>query len=202
MKRIRARLTFANVVACIALFVALGGVSYAALKLPKNSVGSKQLKRGAVTSAKVKDHSLKLRDFKAGQLPQGTSSAPAALPPSAFNRDTTVKALPLNGFLALNQATITTTVQSRVIAQASIDLNATIGSNVYCWLTDGSTFSDTKADWSHRANVDTNGNAVIGLVGAKVLPPGTFTVKISCARGTEGAASYLESDLALFATAG
>ena len=37
-----------NVIAYLALFVALGGTSYAALKLPKNSVGSAQIKNGAV----------------------------------------------------------------------------------------------------------------------------------------------------------
>ncbi len=51
--KVRERLTFANVVACIALFVSLGGVGYAAISLPKNSVGPKQLKRGAVTLAKL-----------------------------------------------------------------------------------------------------------------------------------------------------
>jgi hypothetical protein len=47
------RLSYANVMATIAVFIALGGASYAALKLPKNSVGTKQLKREAVTSAKI-----------------------------------------------------------------------------------------------------------------------------------------------------
>lgn len=51
--KFREKLTFANVVACIALFVSLGGVGYAAISLPKNSVGPKQLKRGAVTPAKL-----------------------------------------------------------------------------------------------------------------------------------------------------
>jgi hypothetical protein len=45
----------AFVVALIALFVALGGTSYAAITLPKNSVGTKQLKDGAVTGAKIAD---------------------------------------------------------------------------------------------------------------------------------------------------
>jgi hypothetical protein len=53
LKRILKHLTFANVVACIALFVALGGGAYAALKLPKDSVGTAQLKKGAVTPAKL-----------------------------------------------------------------------------------------------------------------------------------------------------
>jgi hypothetical protein len=43
----------AFVISLIALFIALGGTSYAALSLPKNSVGTKQLKNGAVTRAKV-----------------------------------------------------------------------------------------------------------------------------------------------------
>ena len=46
----------ALVIALIALFVALGGTSYAAINaLPKNSVGTKQLKKNAVTSAKIKN---------------------------------------------------------------------------------------------------------------------------------------------------
>lgn len=58
-------------VALVALFVALGGVGYAAVELPRNSVGTTQLKASAVTSAKVKDRSLLALDFKAGELPRG-----------------------------------------------------------------------------------------------------------------------------------
>jgi hypothetical protein len=43
----------AMVVACIALAIALSGASYAAVTLPRNSVGTKQLKTGAVTNAKI-----------------------------------------------------------------------------------------------------------------------------------------------------
>jgi hypothetical protein len=58
-------------VALLALFVAMGGTSYAALKLPSNSVGSKQIKANAVNSSKVANRSLLAGDFKAGQLPAG-----------------------------------------------------------------------------------------------------------------------------------
>ena len=51
--RLPPKLNYANVIATMALFVALGGVAVAA-GLPKNSVGPKQLKRGAVTAAKLK----------------------------------------------------------------------------------------------------------------------------------------------------
>jgi hypothetical protein len=59
------------VLALLALFVAMGGVGYAALKLPRNSVGNKQLKANAVTSSKVKDGSLRGPDFRGGQVPAG-----------------------------------------------------------------------------------------------------------------------------------
>jgi hypothetical protein len=63
--RIRARLSYGNVVATLALFIALGGTSYAALKLPANSVGSAQIRNNAVTPSKIKDGSLLLTDFNA-----------------------------------------------------------------------------------------------------------------------------------------
>jgi hypothetical protein len=64
---LRGRLTFANLTALLALFVALSGSSYAALALPKASVGAKQLKKNSVTSPKVKPGSLLTSDFKASQ---------------------------------------------------------------------------------------------------------------------------------------
>ena len=74
-----------QLVGYFALFVALGGVSYAAVALPKNSVSSKQIKNGqvkgvdlaknAVTSAKVKNGSLRASDFKLGDLPAGAPGA-------------------------------------------------------------------------------------------------------------------------------
>lgn len=65
------RPTYANVVATVALFVALGGTTYAATQLPRNSVGSAQLKKNAVTGAKVKDGSLQAADFVPGGVPAG-----------------------------------------------------------------------------------------------------------------------------------
>ena len=43
-----------NTIALLALFIALGGTTYAATALPKNSVGTKQLKKNAVTALKIK----------------------------------------------------------------------------------------------------------------------------------------------------
>jgi len=59
------------IVACIALAIGLGGVSYAATVLPRNSVGTLQLRANAVNSSKVQNGSLLRADFKAGQIPAG-----------------------------------------------------------------------------------------------------------------------------------
>jgi hypothetical protein len=58
--------------------VALGGTSYAAATLPKASVGSKQIKRNAVRSKHVRNHSLLAKDFKPGQLPRGAEGPSGA----------------------------------------------------------------------------------------------------------------------------
>ena len=60
------------------LFIALGGTSYAAVALPANSIGTKQIKKNAVTGVKVKNGSLRVADFKAGQLPAGPRGAAGA----------------------------------------------------------------------------------------------------------------------------
>lgn len=73
MKRlVRHRPSPATVIASIALLVALGGTSVAAVSaLPRNSVGTPQLKNNSVNSLKVKNRSLKAIDFARGQLPAG-----------------------------------------------------------------------------------------------------------------------------------
>jgi hypothetical protein len=81
MQTIRKRLSYANVVASLALFLALGGVGYAASHLPKNSVGTKQLKKNSVTGAKVKKHTLTGKNInlaKLGTVPAATSAATAS----------------------------------------------------------------------------------------------------------------------------
>lgn len=88
-RHITQRLTYANVTATIALFIALGGSSYAALSLPRNSVGTQQIRAGAVRSADVKNRSLQVADLSpraratlAGRTgpagPAGPAGAPAA----------------------------------------------------------------------------------------------------------------------------
>jgi hypothetical protein len=75
---LRSRLTFANTLSLIAVFIALGGTGYAVGNLPRNSVGSTQIKKNAVSSSKVKNGSLLATDFKAGQLPAGATGPQGA----------------------------------------------------------------------------------------------------------------------------
>jgi hypothetical protein len=75
MSRFRRHPSSALVIACLALAVALGGTSYAAVVLPPNSVGTKQLVNGSVVAAKVKAHSLVAANFKPGALPAGPRGA-------------------------------------------------------------------------------------------------------------------------------
>ena len=49
----RLPLSYANITASVALFIALGGASYAAVVLPAGSVGTKQLASGSVTPIKL-----------------------------------------------------------------------------------------------------------------------------------------------------
>jgi hypothetical protein len=51
----RRRPSASMAVSVVALFIALGGVGYAAVQVPNNSVGNAQLKNGAVSTGKIKD---------------------------------------------------------------------------------------------------------------------------------------------------
>jgi hypothetical protein len=80
MEALRRKLSYANVMATIAVFIALGGSAYAVTKLPKNSVGSKQLKKNSVTAAKIKDGTItgqKIKLSTLGTVPSANSAATA-----------------------------------------------------------------------------------------------------------------------------
>lgn len=67
-KKLRERLSFANALSVIAVFIAFGGAAYAATQLPKNSVGPKQLKKDAVTTAKIRNEAVTGAKVKKGTL--------------------------------------------------------------------------------------------------------------------------------------
>ncbi len=64
MKQIRKRVTYANVMSSLAVFLVLGGATAIAAGLGKNSVGTKQLKRNAVSTAKIKRNAITTAKIK------------------------------------------------------------------------------------------------------------------------------------------
>jgi hypothetical protein len=96
LTKLRASLTYANVMATVAIFVALGGTSYAVAsgsidsrELKNNGVRSKDIRNNDLRSKDIRDRSLLTKDFKSGQLPAGPvgpqgpkgDTGPSGLPP-------------------------------------------------------------------------------------------------------------------------
>jgi hypothetical protein len=78
MSAIRERLTYANVMSTLAVFLLLGGAAFAATKLKKNSVKSKQIAAGAVKSSELANGAVtagKLAPGLSTQGPQGPAGA-------------------------------------------------------------------------------------------------------------------------------
>lgn len=71
------RLSFANVTSVLALFVALGGTSYAALTITGSNV-----RDGSLTSADIRDRSLRAKDFRKGELRRGPQGPVGARGPT------------------------------------------------------------------------------------------------------------------------
>jgi hypothetical protein len=82
----------AMTVACIALAIALSGVSYAAVVLPRNSVGTAQLKNNAVKSSKVAANTLNGGDINEARLGQVPSALNAQNAASAMNAQSAANA--------------------------------------------------------------------------------------------------------------
>jgi hypothetical protein len=82
MQWTRRHLSFANVISVIALFVALGGASYAAVTLPKNSVGPKQIKKRAVRARHINKNSV-----SASKIQRNSISSPKIADGSVFGAD-------------------------------------------------------------------------------------------------------------------
>jgi hypothetical protein len=122
MKHLRKRLTYANVMSSIAVFLVLGGATaFAASILGKNTVGSKQIKKNAVTTAKIKngavnsakvlDGSLTGADINLGSVGTVPSATKAGSATSATNAT--------NATNAVNAANATHAVSADVAGSAA-----------------------------------------------------------------------------------
>jgi hypothetical protein len=134
---VRRRLTYANVMSTVAVFVALGGGAYA-LSVPKNSVGTRQIKRsavtsakirrsaitgakikqGAVTSAQVRDRSLRASDLAPGVIPSSTPAPAPRVLAGAHAADTDPPATPGT---ALKSTSLTLTSAGKAFVLATLN---------------------------------------------------------------------------------
>ena len=199
--KLRSRLTYANVMATAAVFIALGGTGYAAITLPKNSVRAKQIAPRAVQGSEA--HNLTLRDFRRGvraklkgekgdtgpQGPQGIQGAQGA-PGTA------------RAYAVIDPTGCTTAAGSCNILQARNVVGArraqqgfycvTVGPGIDR-LTDGSMAG---VEWS-ETGVAGNASAMpypTDYIGASVCPGQEFTV----ATERTGASTNLVNDVAFW----
>lgn len=96
MKKIRKRLTYANVMSSIAVFLVIGGAT-AFAALGKNTVGSKQLKKNAVTTKKIKNNAVTTPKIKNGAVTGAkVNLSSLGKVPSAANADNATNAAHAN----------------------------------------------------------------------------------------------------------
>jgi hypothetical protein len=89
--KLRTKLTYANVMATIAVFLVLGGgAAVAAGGLGRNTVGSNQLKKNSVGTLKLKDNAVTGAKVQPGSLPASVFSA-GAIKPSLGSTVTVIK---------------------------------------------------------------------------------------------------------------
>lgn len=120
-KLFKGRLTYANVVATLALCLAVGGASaFAATQLPKNSVTPKQIKKEAVTTAKIKKEAVTGAKIKADAV---TGDKVAAGSIDAADLKAGTIPAPVNAYTKGES-------DARYLHQATVTVVKTIGTNI------------------------------------------------------------------------
>jgi hypothetical protein len=192
MKTVNRRTSPSLVVACLALFVALGGTSVAAVSalLPRNSVGTPQLKENAVTAGKiaagavqsseVKDGSLAGADFAPGQLPAGPAGPPG--PSHVYaHRLVGPAAVPFHAEATLTSMSVPEPGSYLVLANALASGHGTVTCNLR---------AETDFDLS-QATPNASSNQTIALIVAHAFAaPGH--VDLVCAGDGDSALSFID----------
>jgi hypothetical protein len=127
MKSVRKRLTYANVMSSLAVFlVVAGGSALAANQLAKNSVGTKQLKNNAVTAAKIKNGAVtgsKVNLSSLGTVPSATNATSATTAKTAETAKSATTAKTAETAKSADTAKSATTATSALTATNSVNAN-------------------------------------------------------------------------------
>jgi hypothetical protein len=193
----RRRPTASMVISMISLFVALGGVGYAAVLLPANSVGTKQIKNNAVTYKKIAPHTVGLQRIDQTRVQvrvSGSCSNNSAINTVTLGGKVTCQSTLPDQFGASSDSTTvgttSTTVVSKVLPAGNYLLNAipyatikpavTAPANqhvlVTCTLSAASGSSQTRT-----VSVETGGT---GAPTQQVAIPMTFPATVAAPQGT------------------
>lgn len=183
----RLRFSPSIVVAFVALLVSLGGVSYAAVKIPARSVGSKELKRSAVAKAnirsnavdgsKVVNESLTGRDVREGSL-SGVASALSAASSDHAGAAAGLDRVTYRTVVASVPVADPTSMHATATASAVCDFGqAAVGGGVRVDDTDNTAVVDSYPDgggraWTGRVDNSDTGAAHGFTVFAACVPAG------------------------------
>jgi len=124
---IRKRITYANVVATLALFLALSGAAVAATQLPRHSVGPKQLKRGAVTTAALRRKAVTAAKLAPKSVISGKLGPNSIAPWNLGNGAVTTPKLGEGAVIAMsikNSVVTTNKLNSQAVTTAKLDNEA------------------------------------------------------------------------------
>src|SRR5262245_32940815 len=178
--RQRFRPSPALVIACLALAVALGGTSYAAFRLPANSVGVKQLKKNAVIGSKVKDDSLTgadILELSLGKVPSAANADSAANATNAANAN---NASSLGGVPSTGYAR-----SDRVLTGSALDYGSPVGTRI---LLDPATGAEVRYHGTGEIEIqNTNAYETLDIHGVSSLSTNT---QGQAARLTPGQNAY------------
>jgi hypothetical protein len=180
---IGSRFTYANVMATIALFVALGGGAYAAVALPANSVGTRQLRNRAVTPAKVAPKTIALfRGRKGGLGPAGPKGDAGSAGPKG-DTGATGPTGPSNAYFADSSTTAAAvTVPAgdyAVSAEGGFVGGTTAGTGACLLYATGSGAPTVTSDQNIGVTIPASGDAEASAGGVAHLPSGG-QLSVSC----------------------
>ena len=132
MKQIRKRLTYANVMSSIAVFLVVGGATaFAAGHLGKNTVGAKQLKKNAVATAKIKKEAVTGAKIKKGTITGANLNlAQLGTVPSATNASSATNATNATKLNGLGPETYLDRVAQQASDEASASVSALTATDV------------------------------------------------------------------------